>query len=85
MENWEVQAAQLFKNRDNKTPPSVTIGTVITGLPNLTVTISDEIILDEELVIANRIYSLSLQVGDELILVPSSDAQKYMVIDKVGE
>ena len=85
MDKWDIEIARLLKERDNRPQMGVVIGKVIRGLPDLSVSIGDEIILDEELKIANRLYSITLLAGDELILMPSSDGQTFYVMDKVGE
>ena len=85
MDKWDVELARLLKERNNRPNMGVVIGKVIRELPDLLVSIGDEIILDEELLIANRIYSLALLAGDQLILMPSSDGQTFYVMDKVGE
>lgn len=98
MEKWEVGLAHLFKERNNPKQTGITIGKVISGLPDLTVSLNDEIILDtDQLVIANRLYhmhrhdeanstiNLPLVSGDKVILVPATSEQIYYVIDKVGE
>jgi len=85
LDKWDVELARLLKERNNRPNMGVVIGKVIRELPDLLVSIGDEIILDEELLIANRIYSLALLAGDQLILMPSSDGQTFYVMDKVGE
>jgi hypothetical protein len=100
MEQWSIQLAKLFKERNNPSPIGVVIGKVISGLPNLSVAIGDEILLDaDQLIIANRLYHMhyhdddeyhtpipiSLSVGDLVILLPTANQQMYAVIDKVGE
>lgn len=59
MEKWDTGFAKMFKERENKSPVGMVIGEVITGLPDLTVSINDEINLDtEQLIIANRLYTM---------------------------
>ncbi|SDT22246.1 hypothetical protein SAMN05444162_3460 [Paenibacillaceae bacterium GAS479] len=85
MEEWSINMAKMFKERENKAPLEPTTGKVIGLLPNLRLSLGDEIILDDEdIIVSNRIYSLNLVVGDELILFPSANGQAYYVMDKVG-
>lgn len=86
MESWEVQFAQLFKERNNPKKTGIIEATVIDPLPNMRISLGEEIILDmDQLVVANRIYQLELKTGDEVIIVPTSSEQSFYVIDKVGE
>ena len=100
MEKWDIALAKMFKERNNHKPIGVVIGKVVSGLPNLSVAIGDEIILDtDQLIIANRLYNMhkhaddenhtpvpiTLSVGDQVILMPTPNEQIYAVIDKVGE
>lgn len=88
MDKWDVQLAGLLKDRDNRPAPGAVIGKVVSGLPDLAVSIGDEILLDaDQLVIANRLYYLPepLAPGDEVILFPGPGGQVYYAIDKVGE
>lgn len=100
MEQWEVSFAKMFKERNNPKPIGVVIGKIINGLPNLSVAIGDEIILDsDQLIITNRLYNMhihandqyhtpipiTLSEGDQVILMPTPNQQIYVVIDKVGE
>ncbi|SMG58190.1 hypothetical protein SAMN06295960_4639 [Paenibacillus aquistagni] len=85
METWEVQLAGLFKERNNPKRIGVTAAVIIDPLPNLKIGLGDEIILDmDQLIVANRIYQLSLKAGDEVVLVPATSEQQFYVIDKVG-
>lgn len=88
MDKWDVQLARLLKDRDNRPAPSAVIGKAVSGLPDLAVSIGDEILLDaDQLVISNRLYHLPnpLAPGDEVILIPGPGEQIYYAIDKVGE
>lgn len=100
MEKWDVGFAQRFKERENKAFVGMVVGEVITGLPNLSVSIGKDIILDiDQLVIANRIYymhyhlddashtpvDITLAPGDKVLLMPTSSEQSYYLIDRVGE
>lgn len=85
MESWEYEMKKLFQR--DKTPPAggFFIGTVITGLPYITLSLGDEIILDsEQIIVANTLYSKNITTGNQIILIPSSDNQSYVAIDKVG-
>lgn len=88
MDKWDVTLAQLFKDRNNPKAQGISLGKVISGLPSLSVSLGDEIILDtEDLVIANRLYHLPtvLTAGDYVILVPAPNGQTYYALDKAGE
>ncbi|MCY9529175.1 DUF2577 domain-containing protein [Paenibacillus alvei] len=87
MESWEVQFAQLFKERNNPKKTGIVAATIIDPLPNMRISLGEEIILDmDQLVVANRVYQLKeLKQGDQVVLVPTTNEQQYYVIDKVGE
>ncbi|MCG7410569.1 DUF2577 domain-containing protein [Paenibacillus sp. ACRRX] len=85
MENWEVELAKIFRDRDNKKSMDITAAVIIDPMPNMRIGLGEEIILDtEHLIIANRVHSLALRRGDQVILMPTSNEQVYYVIDKVG-
>lgn len=86
MSDWAIQFAKMLKERDNRTPEEVGIAKVIDPLPNIKLSLGDDIILDaEDIVISSRIYELILYSGDEVIVMPSASGQLYYLIDKVGE
>lgn len=100
MENWEVILAQMFKNRGNGPSVGVELGTVISGMPGLSIGIGDDVILEsDQLIIANGLYrmhrhqsdehytpvALTLKKGDTVILMPTPNKQIYCVLDKAGE
>lgn len=88
MDKWDVQLAQVFKERNNPSIPGTSLAKVITGMPGLSISLGDEIVLDgEDLVLANRMYHLPspLAAGSYVIVAPSSDGQTYFVMDKAGE
>lgn len=86
MNDWAVQMAKMFKERENKTPEEITVAKVIDPMPNIKLSLGDDILLDlEDLIIASRIYELILHVGDDVILIPSASGQLYYLMDKVGE
>jgi len=85
MRPWAVQLAQLFKERNNTAPADAAIATIISPLPDITVSLLDEILLDQDdLIIASRLYELDLQSGDQVILIPAANGQRYYMMDKVG-
>ena len=85
MEDWEVKAALLLKERDNKPQESTSTGLVVNPSP-LMISLGDEIILDEEdLIISNRVYEMVLKINDQVILLPAANGQQYYAIDKVGK
>ena len=86
METWEVRFAKKLKGLENPNPTGITIGKVVQPLPQMKVSVGEEIVLDiDDLVISNRIYQLSLSAGDQVILLPTTSEQQYFVLDKVGE
>nr|WP_306220689.1 DUF2577 family protein [Cohnella sp. WQ 127256] len=95
-----MRLTKLFKERNNPPPVGAIIGEVISGFPNLSVSLGDEIILDDDqLIIGNYLYRMhyhlddlhhtpvpiTLSSGDQVIMVPTANKQVYFVIDKVGE
>lgn len=87
MESWEVQFATFFNNRKSGADAAAEAASakVISPLPNISLSLGDEIILDDEnLIVANRIYEIPLQPGDEVILLPSAGGQIFYLMDKVG-
>lgn len=88
MNRWDVELANIIKERNNPKPSGMIVGKVISGLPDLQISFGDEIILDtDQLVVANRLYSLQapLADGDMVIVMPDPQGQIYFVLDKVGE
>lgn len=84
MEQWEVEAAKMFKNSGKASQMSISTGKVISVKP-ISIELSDEIILDNnDLVISNRVALMELQPNDGLILISNSSGQIYYAIDKVG-
>ncbi|MEC0370891.1 hypothetical protein [Paenibacillus chibensis] len=86
MESWEVQLATIFNRKAGEDPAAEAVSAkVISPLPNISLSLGDEIILDEEnLIVANRIYEIPLQPGDEVILLPTAGGQIFYLMDKVG-
>jgi len=85
LRSWEYQLARLFKDRDNKPESEELKAKIISPLPNISISLGDEIILDEkDLIVANRIYQMDLHPGDEVIVLPAGSGQTYYLIDKVG-
>ncbi|MBO7747347.1 DUF2577 family protein [Paenibacillus sp. MWE-103] len=85
MKPWAVGVARLLKERDNKPPSGVALATVISPLPEMSLSLTDDIILDTaDLIVASRLYELELQAGDVVIVLPSEGGQIYYVMDKVG-
>lgn len=75
------EIAKMFKERDNKSSLGIITGTVASISPPR-VRISDRIIVSgSKLVIASS-YQNAMQKGDSVIVIASSDNQKYYVIDK---
>jgi len=86
METWEVGFAKTLKGLENPNPTGITVGKVVQPLPQMKVSVGEEIILEmDDLVLSNRIYQLLLSAGDQVILLPTTSEQKYFALDKVGE
>lgn len=72
--------AMMLKERDPKTPPSITTGFVVSPPPDPRIRLNDIIVLENEnLVFTSR---TDYEAGDEVILIPVPDGQLYYVIDK---
>lgn len=83
--SWDVQMAKMFKDRDNKAPEEATIAKVVNPMPDIKLSLGDDIILEEEdLIISSRIHELILHTGDDIIIIPSASGQLFYAMDKVG-
>jgi hypothetical protein len=91
------ELAKLFKERENPQQFGINTGKVVSLSP-LKVAFGESIILegDNLVVSASACYEYvlgaetvqqknKLSIGDEVILIPSIDIQKYYLIDKVVE
>ena len=79
-----VSIAKEFQNAKNggKQFEGFLIGDVVAELPDIKIQIDPAIILDKtNLIFAERIYN-GVGVGRKLILIPSSNDNMYVVIDK---
>lgn len=74
------ELALMFKDRDNKHPSSITTGVVVSSPPTPQIRLNELIILDAEELIFNSIATY--EIGDEVLLMPSSDNQLYYVLGK---
>ncbi len=90
-----IELAKLFKERENISTMGIQIGKVISVNP-LKIALGDKIILDtDDLVISQSAYYKydlingvlnqvpKLEIGDKIILLPATDEQIYIVMDKV--
>lgn len=96
MQKWAVDLGKAIKGKREPHAPGVEIGTVLTGLPALSVSVGEDIILEaEQLILAEQLFRMhthtgetvvpvSLAPGDRVILMPTVSQQIYCVIDKVG-
>lgn len=73
--------ASLFKERENTVYSGPQIGNVVSISP-LSVSLGDRISLKGNRLIQGGSVG-ELLVGDEVILIPSADNQRYFLIDKV--
>lgn len=62
-------------------PPTIRIGTVISSAPSLIVSMGD-LQIDNDNIIAFDGYT-ALQAGDAIVVIPSTDGQKYFILCKV--
>ncbi|MFD2671808.1 DUF2577 family protein [Marinicrinis sediminis] len=100
MDKWSTVFGKMLIERNNPNPAGIIIGKVINGLPNLVVSIGDEILLDmDDLIVPNYLFhkhthsndeyhtpiTITINAGDQIILIPTPNQQKYAVLDKVGE
>ncbi|MNB98369.1 hypothetical protein D3C75_456180 [compost metagenome] len=86
MNDWKTQLTKLFKDRENITPSELAVAKVINIMPDIKLSLSDDIILDnDDLIIASRMYEIILHDGDNVIVMPTASGQIYYLIDKVGE
>lgn len=85
MESAIVELAKLFKERNPKNSSNYVIGKVISPLPNLRINDGDSIILDKENLTVTSWFQRNSEIkqGDLVLMIPSSDEQNYIVIDKV--
>lgn len=99
MQDWHIQLARMFKDRNNQSMTGIEIGVVVNGFPDLLISLGEDILLDmDSLIVGNHLYTMhthsddeyhtpvytALMTGDEVILMPTSNQQIYAVIDKVG-
>lgn len=84
MDKELIELAALFKKRENKEYDGFLIGKVISPLPSIQISIDENIILDNShLIVTERAFSSPLEEGNEVALLPSSNNQIYLLIDKV--
>ncbi|WP_096199519.1 DUF2577 family protein [Bacillus sp. FJAT-45350] len=76
-----VRLAKLFKERENPFLFGALVGTVISTSPPQ-IKISNDIAPRGSKVIIANSYRNVMKNGDEVIVITSSDNQKYFVIDK---
>ena len=85
------ELAKMFKDRDNVHYLGPQIGKVINPLPAIKVSLGNQIILEKDnLLIAGHVYQhyhyidpdRYLNAGDEVILIPTTDQQKYYLMNR---
>ena len=85
MQDWEIQLAKLFKERNQQKVNGMTKGVVVSPLPNFRVSVGSEIVLDSDLlIVSTTVHNLDPKSGTDVILMPTSNGQKYFVLDGVG-
>lgn len=78
------ELALMFKERDNKTWSGINIGTIISLNP-LEIRLNESVILNfNHLILSNTFNTVRKEVDDQVILIPTSDEQKYYVVDKIA-
>lgn len=90
-----VELAKLFKERDNPNLLGIDVGKVVCVNP-LKISLGDRIVLDSdflivsedayykyELINSSLVRNCKLNMGDEVILIPTPNQQTYFVIDRV--
>jgi hypothetical protein len=80
-----VKLAKMLKERDNKSPTSTSTGKVLSWLPN-EVIISIEngavFLRNEHIILTQTVVDRTIEIGDELVIIPTPDEQTYFVLDK---
>jgi len=76
---WDVDLAKEFKKRTNSTPGGPVLGEVI-GVNPLKISIFDGKVIISNMYICSR---LSVEIGDNVLCIPTADEQKYFIVDKV--
>lgn len=100
MERWDVRFAKILKNPNQKSMQiGVVIGRVEQAPELVISTDNGQVILDkEQLILSSWIehmhyhdsdqfhtpVPITLQVGDQVILMPTPNQQVYVLLDKVG-
>lgn len=81
--NWDIELAKEFKKRDNSPLFGAVLGNVISISPLKISILGDKVILESNhCYICNNVNGL-LEVGDEVFCLPTTNGQKYFVVDKV--
>lgn len=79
-----VRLGKMFKDRDNSKCEGFLIGKVVSPLPNIQISIDENIVIDRSyLIITNTIANTSIVKGELVALIPSSNNQTYLLFDKV--
>ena len=82
--SWDVELANEFKNRSNKDVIGPLIGKVISINPLKISILSDKVILTEKhCYLCRRFIEINIELGDKVLCIPTSDNQKYFILDKV--
>lgn len=82
MQKEIVELAKLLKERNNIKFETFVIGKVISPPPNAAIADGENIILRNKKLIFAAHVTNKLQKDDIVILIPSADNQKYVVLDK---
>jgi len=82
MNDWQ-QVVKILKDTDNKQSVTACTG-IITSLTPFVIQLNEYILIDDsKLMLTAYFDSLTKSVNDKVLLIATSDMQKFFVIDKV--
>lgn len=90
--NGYIEFAKLLKSLGEKQGLNALIGQVVNPLPDLKVRLHEKVLLEKgDILVSAHIYEhykqndvdLWLSTGDDVIMLPTSDGQRFFLLDKV--
>lgn len=91
--SWETDFAKLFKERENRQSLNGLLGRITSINPIRISTFDGQVNLDKRQLLATEGFlelfalpesdSKRVQIGDEVLLMPSTDAQRFFIINRV--
>lgn len=82
MNDWQ-QVVKMLKNNNSNQGITASVG-IITNTNPLTIQLNEYILLDNsKLIITEYFNNLTKNINDKVLLIATSDMQKFFVIDKV--